>query len=255
LGKNSSMSELIRIFVGYDRRIPVAFQTLAHSITARSSKPVSFCPISLTNLDGLYMREVNPLQSTEFSFSRFFTPYLSNYEGWSLFMDNDIIAQDDIAKLWGLRDEKYAVMCVKHEHNPAEAEKFMHSAQTKYIKKNWSSVMLFNNAKCKKLTKEYVNTASGLELHQFKWLDRDDLIGALPEKWNHLVDYSKGEKPALLHYTEGGPFYPDYANCGYSAEWFREFADANFCAEADIFKLTEMAKAKLPEKLKEKCPS
>jgi len=242
------MSELIRIFVGYDRRIPVAFQTLVHSVTARSSQPVSFTPISLTNLGSLYTREVNPLQSTEFSFSRFFTPYLCNYEGWAIFMDNDIIAQDDIAKLWALRDDKYAVMCIKHDHNPGEAEKFMHSTQTKYQKKNWSSVMLFNNAKCKKLTKEYVNTATGLELHQFKWLDNDNQIGEIPPRWNHLVDYTQGNNPALLHYTEGGPFYPDYQNCGYSAEWFREFVEANYCKEADIFKLVEMAKDKVKEK-------
>ena len=239
------MDKLIKIFVGYDRRIPVAFQTLVHSITARSSQPVSFTPINLTNLGTLYTREVNPLQSTEFSFSRFFTPYLCNFEGWSIFMDNDIIALDDIAKLWDLRDDKYAVMCVKHDHNPDEAEKFMHTTQTKYAKKNWSSVMLFNNAKCKKLTPQYVNSASGLELHQFKWLENDDMIGELPEKWNHLVDYSQGIEPALLHYTEGGPFYPDYADCGYSKEWFEAFVSANNCKEADIYELTKTAFEKL----------
>lgn len=240
------MDKLIKIFVGYDRRIPVAFQTLVHSITERSTLPVTFCPISLTNLGELYTREVNPLQSTEFSFSRFFTPYLCNYEGWSIFMDNDVIALDDIAKLWALRDDKYAVMCVKHDHDPGEAEKFMHAAQTKYQKKNWSSVMLFNNAKCKALTPEYVNSASGLELHQFKWLESDDLIGAIPQKWNHLVDYTEAtEPPALLHYTEGGPFYPDYANCGYSKEWFAEFAAANNCKEADLFELVKTAAVQL----------
>ncbi|MEQ1790558.1 MAG: hypothetical protein ABL857_08950, partial [Rickettsiales bacterium] len=192
---------MIKVFIGYDRRIPVAFQTLVHSITARSSVPVSFCPINLDNLGKLYTRPENPLQSTEFSFSRFFTPYLSGYEGWSLFMDNDMIMLDDIAKLWALKDDKYAVMCVKHNHVPSEEKKFMGEAQTKYEKKNWSSVMLFNNAKCKVLTPDYVNSASGLELHQFKWLGDDSLIGEIPARWNHLVDYDKPTKetPSLLH--------------------------------------------------------
>lgn len=239
------MTEPIRIFIGYDRRIPVAFQTLVHSITARATAPVTFCPISLTNLGNLYRREVNPLQSTEFSFSRFFTPYLSNYEGWSIFMDNDIIAVDDIAKLWALRDDKYAAMVCKHEHDPGEAEKFMHATQTRYEKKNWSSVILFNNAKCKALTPEYVNTATGLQLHQFKWLENDNLIGSLPLEWNTLVDYNHFKNPSMLHYTEGGPFYPDYKDCGYSEEWFREYAAANNCKEADVFQLTSTAKNKL----------
>ena len=136
--------DMILIFVGYDNRIPVAFHALAHSITQRSSLPVTICPINLTNVKAIFNRETNSLQTTEFSFSRFLTPYLSNYEGWSIFMDNDVILLDDIAKLWNLRDEKYAVMCVKHDHAPSEKKKFMGAVQSSYEKKNWSSVMLFN---------------------------------------------------------------------------------------------------------------
>ena len=46
--------------------------------------------------------------------------------------------------------------------------------------------MLMNTAKCTALTPEYVNTKSGLELHRFHWLDSEDLISAIPHKWNHL---------------------------------------------------------------------
>ena len=58
------------------------------------------------------------------------------------------------------------------------AAKFLGEPQSKYEKKNWSSVILFNNARCTALTPEYVSTASGLELHQFKWLDGDEQHGA-----------------------------------------------------------------------------
>ncbi len=243
-------AEMIRIFVGYDNRIPVAFQTLVHSITQRSSVPVTVCPINLTNIKGIFHREANSLQSTEFSFSRFLTPYLSSYEGWSIFMDNDIILLDDIAKLWALRDDKYSVMCVQHDHAPSEKKKFMGAVQTSYEKKNWSSVILFNNAKCKALTPDYVNTASGLELHQFKWLGDDMLIGALPLEWNYLAAYNDTHeapvsKPALIHYTIGGPFYPEFADTEYAQEWFAEFAGANYCKEADVFALADTAKKKL----------
>ena len=195
---------MIRIFIGYDPRETVAWHVLTHSILARSSQPVSFVPLALHNLQGLMWRERNPLQSTEFSFSRFLTPYLSGYEGWSLFMDCDMLVLDDIAKLWALRDERYAVMCVQHDHQPNETVKFLNQPQTAYGKKNWSSVMLFNNARCKALTPDYVNTASGLELHQFKWLESESLIGEIPHGWNHLVGYDAYD-PDAPNVHSGGP--------------------------------------------------
>jgi len=90
---------MIRVFVGYDSHLPVLYNVLQHSIHMRSSKPVAVIPIILSQLKGIYNRERHPLASTEFSFSRFLAPYLSDYEGWSLFIDNDFLAQDDVVKL------------------------------------------------------------------------------------------------------------------------------------------------------------
>jgi len=214
---------MIRIFVGFDPREAVAYNVLAYSILSRASRPVTIAPLALHQLQGLMTRERHPLQSTDFSFSRFLTPYLSDFAGWSLFMDCDMLVLDDIAKLYEIRDERYAVMVVKHDHLPAENVKFLQQPQTKYEKKNWSSVMLFNNARCRALTREYVNTASGLELHQFKWLDDDALIGSLPQHWNHLVGYHPPRLDAsLVHYTIGGPYFDDYRDCEYSIQWFAE---------------------------------
>lgn len=211
---------MIRVFIGYDPREAVAFSVLSHSIHVRSSQPVSITPLMLSQLDGLMWRERNPLQSTDFSFSRFLTPYLSNFEGWSIFMDCDMLVLDDIVRLWEMRDDRYAVMCVKHDHQPEEDIKFLNAVQTKYQKKNWSSVMMFNNAKCRALTPEFVNTASGLELHQFKWLENDDLIGEIPHRWNHLVGYDAPEQGmGLVHYTIGGPYFNEWHDCEYSEEW------------------------------------
>jgi lipopolysaccharide biosynthesis glycosyltransferase len=216
---------MIRVFIGYDPREAVSYHVLSHSILSRSSEPVQITPLALLNLKPVFDRPKDAKQSTDFSFSRFIVPYLSNYEGWSLFCDCDMLMLDDIANLWKLRDDKYAAQVVKHEHNPTDDVKFLGKLQTKYEKKNWSSVILFNNAKCRALTKEYVNTASGLELHQFKWLGDDNLIGAIPGRWNHLVDYDPAlpsSAISLLHYTEGGPYFENYKNCGYAAEWFAE---------------------------------
>lgn len=219
---------MIRVFVGYDSREAVAFNVLSHSINRRSSQPVSIAPIMLSQLGSIMTRERHPLQSTDFSFSRFLTPYLCDYDGWALFMDCDMLVLDDMAKLWELRDDNYAVMVVKHDHKPSEDIKFLNQAQTKYEKKNWSSVMLMNCAKCKALTPDYVNEASGLDLHRFHWLDNDDLIGEIPHGWNHLVDYDPtvpASEVSNLHYTSGGPYFKDYVDCSYATEWFAERDD------------------------------
>lgn len=214
---------MIRIFIGFDERETVAWHVLSHSILARSSQPVAFTPLALGNLQGVFTRQRESLQSTDFSFSRFLTPWLSGYEGWSLFMDCDMLVLRDIAELWALRDDRYAVMCVQHDHRPRESVKFLNQPQTPYGKKNWSSVMLFNNARCTALTPDYVNSASGLELHQFKWLGNDALIGELPSRWNHLVGYDAPRKDAaLVHYTLGGPYFEAYRDCEYAKEWFAE---------------------------------
>ena len=214
---------MINVLIGYEPREAVAFSVLSYSIQARASVPVSITPLMLSQLKGVLTRERHPLQSTDFSFSRFLTPHLSGYSGWSVFMDCDMLMLDDIANLHNLCDDRYAVMVVKHNHVPKETTKFLGEPQSKYDKKNWSSVMLFNNAKCRALTPDYVNEASGLDLHQFKWLGNDDLIGALPDRWNHLVGYNPPRRDAaLVHYTLGGPYFDSYRDCEYSKEWFAE---------------------------------
>lgn len=223
---------MIRVFIGYDPREAIAFSVLAHSIHERASEPVSVTPLKLSELKGIFTRERHPLQSTDFAFSRFLTPYLSGYEGWSVFTDCDMLVLDDIANLWRLRDERCAVMVVKHDHQPRESVKFLDQPQTAYPKKNWSSVMLFNNARCRALTPEYVSTASGLELHQFKWLSDEGLIGELPRMWNHLVGYYRPTTGAsLVHYTLGGPYFDEYRACEYAEEWRQELQRMLACTQ------------------------
>ena len=211
---------MIKVFIGYDPREAAACSVLAHSIHKRASAPVAIVPLMLSELKSVLTRERHPLQSTDFSFSRFLTPHLSGYAGWSIFMDCDMLVLDDITRLYALCDERYAVMVVKHDHVPKETRKFLDQPQSAYQKKNWSSVMLFNNAKCRALTPVYVNTATGLELHQFKWLANDDLIGEIPARWNHLVGYNPPNRDvSLVHYTLGGPYFEEYRDCEYADEW------------------------------------
>ena len=219
---------MINIFIGYDSKEKVAYNVLSHSIIQNSTKPVAITPIALNNLKDDFVRERNALSSTEFSFSRFMIPHLMNYQGWALFMDCDMLMFEDISKLWRMRDDSKAIQVCKHNYIPKEDKKFLGQVQTKYEKKNWSSFMLINCKKCTTLTPDYVNKASGLELHQFKWLEGDHLIGDLPLEWNWLVgEYEHKEDVKNVHFTEGGPWFDDYKNCDYAKDWFANYKESN----------------------------
>ena len=213
---------MISVFIGYDSKVKIAYHVLAESILKHSSEPVSIHPIYLPNLQKIHNRKQNVLASTEFSFSRFLVPYLMNYQGWAVFMDSDMVIVSDIAKLWQLRNEKYSLQVCKHEYTPNAEKKFLGNTQTIYAKKNWSSLMLMNCSQCKTLTTDYVNTATGLELHQFKWLKDEHLIGEIPLEWNWLVgEYPYKDNVKNIHFTEGGPYFKEYKNCQYSKEWYK----------------------------------
>ena len=216
---------MLQVHIGYDPRESVAFYTLAHSIFARSSIPLSIAPLMRRHLGHLYTRPRGPTEATEFSLTRFLVPALSDYRGWSIYMDCDMLCRADIAGLAALieRQADKAVLVCHHDYVPKTERKFLNQVQTKYPRKNWSSLMLFNNERCTALTPAYINSASGLELHRFGWID-DRLIGALPLEWNWLVgEYPYNPDAKVAHFTRGGPYFDEYRDCDYAAEWFAEF--------------------------------
>ena len=213
---------MLNVFIGFDPREAVAFYTLAHSIVERSSIPVSITPLMRAQLGKLYWRERGPTESTEFSMTRFLVPALSEYRGWSLYMDCDMLCRADIAELAETIQDEKAVLVCKHEYVPKTERKFLGQVQTKYARKNWSSLMLFNNARCRALTPEYVNTATGLDLHRFAWIS-DAEIGELPLEWNWLVgEYARNPSAKIVHFTLGGPYFEEYRDYDYAEEWFAE---------------------------------
>ena len=57
------------------------------------------------------------------------------------------------------------------------------------------------------LTVDDVNTKSGRWLHNFKWLN-DNEIGHIPITWNWLEGYSSESiNPKNVHFTRGGPWF------------------------------------------------
>ena len=229
---------MLNIFIGYDSREVVAFHTLVHSIVRRSSVPVSIVPLKLEQLQGrgLYTRERGPTESTEFSLTRFLVPALSEYKGWSIFMDCDMLCRVDFAGLaveMKKQSDKALLVC-KHDYTPSPERKFLNQIQTSYPRKNWSSVMVMNNERCRALTPEYVNKASGLELHRFNWL-KDDAIGELQIEWNWLVkEYAYNPDAKIAHFTRGGPYFEEYRDCDYADEWRRECDLMNSTSEGRV---------------------
>lgn len=215
---------MLNIYIGYDPRESVAFHVLTHSLLRRSSVPLSVSPLVRSQLGSIYTRPRGPIESTEFSMTRFLVPYLSGYAGWSLYMDCDMLCRTDIAALAAEieRHADKAVVVCKHDYVPKSERKFLDQVQTKYARKNWSSLMLFNNERCRALSPDYVSSASGLELHRFAWTE-NRLIGKLQPEWNWLVgEYPHNPGARIVHFTLGGPYFPEYRACDYADEWFAE---------------------------------
>jgi hypothetical protein len=103
-----------------------------------------------------------------------------------------------------------------------EKVKFSGTIQTNYPCNNWSSLMFLNCSACTALTPELVNTASGLHLHRFSWLEHSGQVGALPiGRWSHLVDVEPPDHrpanaggPALVHWILDSPWLRDYRQSG-----------------------------------------
>jgi len=224
---DASMADPLRVCIGWDSREPVAFAVLAHSILTRASRPISILPINVRALRHEYTRTRGPTEATEFSLTRFLVPFLSSYRGYSLFLDCDMLCRTDITEvlLYPMADPGKAVYVCQHDYTPRALTKMDGHEQTRYPRKNWSSAILYANAQCQTLTPGYVNKATGLDLHRFHWL-ADDQIGALPRTWNYLVgedNQATSEPPKLIHYTNGGPWLPAYADCEYAAAWWAEY--------------------------------
>lgn len=182
---------MIKLFLGYDTRETVAWHVAAHSVIRRTTEPLAITPIGNSTLPkSIWWRERGPYDSTEFSNARFLVPYLCDYQGLAIFADCDTLWLTDISGLIAGIDPHKAVSVVKHQYTPTESTKFLGQVQTRYRRKNWSSLMVFNCAHpaCRNLVPERVNKIDGIYLHGFGWCLDDD-IGSLPESWNHLVKH------------------------------------------------------------------
>jgi lipopolysaccharide biosynthesis glycosyltransferase len=217
-----------KIFVGYDSREDIAWAVCRHSLLRHAMGDLTVVPIRQEVLRelGLYTRPVDTRSSTEFSITRFLTPFLAAQSGWVAFCDCDFLFNIDIRQAFEGLDPSKAVYCVQHDYTPAHAIKMDGKRQAVYPRKNWSSFMLFNcdHPDVRALTPAIVNAATPAHLHRFEWVRDENSIGALDLDWNFLVgEYAKREQtPRVLHYTTGGPWFDDWRDCDYADLWLHE---------------------------------
>ena len=213
---------MIRLFIGYDPREAVVYHVCVNSIVRHASEPVAVTPLALKNLGGYVERHRDG--SNQFTYSRFLVPQLMGWSGWALYIDGDMLLRADIAELWNLQDAEKAVLCVHHDYKTKLQEKYLGAKNQNYPRKNWSSVMLWNCAHPanRGLTPEFVQQASGAQLHRFTWL-ADELIGELPKEWNWLPDeFGPNPQAKLLHWTLGAPCFDEFTDAPMAEEWHEE---------------------------------
>ena len=218
----------IFFYIGYDPKEDIAYRICKQSLINRSTISISVKSLKLYELvaKNFYTRSIDPLASTEFTYSRFLIPALMNYQGWAVFCDCDFLFFEDISLLFDSLDGDKALYCVQHDYTPKEKHKMDGQKQTIYPRKNWSSFMVFNcsHPSNKKLTKEVVNCESGSFLHQLKWL-RDSEIGSLDERWNWLEGWTSNHnklEPFAVHFTRGGPWFDEWQEVEFASDWIRE---------------------------------
>ena len=214
---------MINLFVGFDPREAVAYHVFCNSIIKNTSVPVHITPLVLSQLKEF--NETHDDRSNDFVYSRFLTPYLSDFKGWAIFADGDMICQGDLKELIDMADPSKAVMVVKHDYQTKASQKYLANINENYPRKNWSSVILWNceHPKHKMLTPYFVSKQTGKFLHRFSWLD-DQEIGELPMEWNWLAsEYKTNREAKLIHFTLGTPCFKDYKNSDMADIWYHYY--------------------------------
>jgi hypothetical protein len=221
----------VRVFIGYDKNEHIAAEVCKYSIIKRSN--IKHKQITYLKSEDIkeYTRPREPNQSTDFTYTRFMVPYLSGFKGYSIFCDCDFLFLDDIKEIMRRVDPKVAISVVKHPtYVPNSQVKMDGIAQHIMDRKNWASLIVFNNSNDYNtiLTPEYVNTITpGRKLHTFDWLP-DTQIGSLSLDWNVLDGYYQLDNPRAIHYSDGGPWFKNYKQTYYSNYWWDEYYEYTY---------------------------
>jgi len=224
---NIHVENHVTVFIGMDTKHNHCAEKCKKSIR-RYNKTIQIEYINIEDIPQ-YNRPYDK-QTTAFTYSRFLVPWLMGYKGIGIFCDDDFIWNcDPLEIVYSLQQDK-AVSCVQHNFiKDLSGTKMLDKKNVMYPRKNWSSLMLFNNAHpdCLQLTPKVVNTKSGQWLHRFNWTGE---VGKIPHTYNWCegsCDYCTEarepmEKAKVWHYTRGGPWIDqskDWSHIELVNEW------------------------------------
>jgi hypothetical protein len=149
------------VFIGFDNREIAAYAVARNSIVRRMAVSIPVFGVVASHLRGIGLLK-RPVETrdgpagtpimwdvisdapmaTEHACARFLVPHFAK-DGWAMFVDGDVLARADVNRVFDNLDPSKALYCVKHQHEPTENVKMDGQSQTQYVRKNWSSMMIF----------------------------------------------------------------------------------------------------------------
>lgn len=200
---------MIKWYIGYDHRQPIAFSVLQHSIISRCTEPVAIIPLMLPTLP------IKRKGLTPFTYSRMLVPWLCDFEGKAIFSDCDAVCVGDAAELINSATGDHDIWVSKNK-----------------LRFEWSSMMVFDNERCKALTPEFVeNDRNPLSL---AWATS---VGDLDPRWNWLCGYDElraDNDYAFIHYTQGIPCFEETKDCDLASVWTGEARNMTSAAPWEV---------------------
>lgn len=225
--------DTIRVCIGTEPKTEIARKVLEHSIRKRTKHPVEFT--AMIGREWEYRHDFKV--GTGFSLRRWMIPERFNWEGRAIYLDADQIVLGDIAELWAFPDNYPAKgVAAWMTYQPSKFSKTPHPN---------SSVMVIDCVEAKE--QEFFNFSTllyHLSMNSTQkayagimypnWMKPGP--GLLPNEWNALNTYTKGQTK-LLHYTKE-PEQPWYEpNHPLAYLWQSELVDAinNRCITKDEY--------------------
>ena len=198
--------KLLNVYIGFNHDNPTESEICKYSIQQNSSIPINIIFLKDQDLvdQNLYSGEKHK------NASRFFIPYINQYEDLAVYVDSNVLFVDDIAKLINNVDTAKAVHVVKHSYpnNP---------------RNHWTSLIVWN---CKhtahqQVTPEYINSETIDNLYNLSWIN-DNKIGELAPAWNWIDGWYREIRdgiPSVINYLQGCPDNKNSQNYENAGHW------------------------------------
>lgn len=217
--------DMNKVFINFDARQQASFTVCAMSVIEHAKTPVAIVPVVLKAL---------PFQwtcLTPVTYSRFLVPWMSDFEGMSIYLDADTLVRGDITELFSYCRKE---MAKRDDQGLVQPAVWVNVHQPEF---EWASVIVFNNGHPSnaKLTPKHVQVTPEA-MHKMGWVLPHE-VGEFPPEWNVRIGYEKvPDDPKLIRFTQGVPQWWETEDQPFADEW-RAKRDAYVSAQDTWFHL------------------